>query len=354
MSMVHTHSRAGLALAGAALFVLTACSSSSAQQAKPPAPDDVVATVGARKITLAEVDTTAMAQPAGNFGAMKLSQAIYEARRAALEEIVGDALIQQEAKARGVETTALVDSEITAHVTAVSDADVNAWYQANSARVQGASLDQVRAPIRMLLTQERNQTARQDYLGKLKAKTAVRITLEPPRQTVSAAGRPTRGPAGAPIEMIEFSDFQCPFCLRAFPTVRQVLDTYGTRVRLVYRHFPLPNHPNARPAAEAAECAAVQGKFWEYHDRLFADQSKLSDGDLKKTAADIGLDATKFNACVDSHETRSAVEADVAAGTEAGINGTPAFFVNGRLISGSQPFDVFKRVIDEELELKTK
>ena len=128
------------------------------------------------------------------------------------------------------------------------------------------------------------QDIRTRYLESLKAKTPVRINLDPPRQRIANSDSPARGPANAPIEMIEFSDFQCPFCLRADPTVRQVMATYGDRIRLVYRHYPLPNHPNARPAAEASACAGEQGKFWAYHDRLFTNQSKLENTDLKEHA----------------------------------------------------------------------
>lgn len=174
------------------------------------------------------------------------------------------------------------------------------------------------------------------------------------RISVSEDNDPSVGPSSAKVVLIEFSDFQCPFCLRAQPTVEQLLSTYGDRIRFVYRHYPLPNHPNARPAAEASVCAGEQGKFWPYHDKLFANPSKLADADLKKGAADLGLDASRFNACVDSHKYKSEVDADIRAGEEAGVNGTPAFFVNGRMISGAQPFEVFKRVIEEELELKKR
>jgi protein-disulfide isomerase len=336
----------------AAVVTLAACST-SAQAPKQPSATDVVATVGSRSITLAEADARALQQPASNFGSMKLSQALYQARRNALDEIAADALLDQAAKAKGVDRSALIEREITSKITPVTDPDVAMWYEANRGRLQGATLDQVRQPIRSYLTQERMQTVRAQYLDTLKAATPVRIMLEPPRQQFAAViGAPSKGPANAPIEMIEFSDFQCPFCLRADPTVRQVLNTYGDRIHFVYRHYPLPGHPNARPAAEAASCAAEQGKFWPYHDRLFTDQSKLGDADLKKTAADLGMDGAQFNACVDSHKYKAAVDADVAAGQEAGVDGTPAFFVNGRMISGAQPFDQFKKVIDEELESK--
>jgi protein-disulfide isomerase len=120
----------------------------------------------------------------------------------------------------------------------------------------------------------------------------------------------------------------------------------------VYRHFPLPNHPNAQPAAEAAECAAEQGKFWPYHDRLFANTSRLSPADLKQHAADLGLDRSKFDPCVDTRKYKAQVDADTEAGQQAGVNGTPAFFINGRMLSGAQPFEAFKRIIDDELSSK--
>jgi protein-disulfide isomerase len=334
-------------------LLLTACST-SAQPAKRQVASDVVATVGSTSITLGEVDDKALQQPTSNFGGMKLAQALYEARRATVEELVANLLIDQEAKSRGVDRSGLIEKEITAKISPVSDVEIAQWYQTNQNRVQGASLDQVRQPIRQYLTQERMQLARDQFLDTLRAKTPVRVLLEAPRQNVAAAKGAAKGPANAPIEIIEFSDFQCPFCQRANPTVDQVLKTYGDRVRFVYRHFPLGNHPAARPAAEASQCAAEQGKFWEYHDTLFANPSRLADADLKQHAAGLGLDTKQFNACVDTHKYKAQVDADMEAGEEAGVNGTPAFFVNGRMLSGAQPFDAFKRVIDEELELKKK
>src|SRR5262245_33422469 len=318
----------------ASVLLGAACSSTSAQPPRTQAATDVVATVGSTSITLAEVDERALQQPAQSFGSLKLGQALYEARRLAVEELVANKLMDQEAKARGIERSALVEKEIGDKVAPVTDIDVANWYQANQNRVQGAPLDQVRAPIRAYLIQERMEDARQRYIDTLKSRTPVRVMLEPPRLAVAATG-PAKGPAGAPIEMIEFSDFQCPFCLRAHATVDQVLKTYGDRIRFVYRHYPLPSHPNARPAAEASACAAEQDKFWPYHDRLFAQPSKLSDADLKQSAADLGLDMPKFTACVESHKFKAQVDADVKDGDAAGVNGTPAFFINGRMLSGA-------------------
>jgi protein-disulfide isomerase len=328
--------------------LLAGCSSSAAQQ-RPQAPSDVVATVGSTSITLSQVDERALQQPAANFGAMRLAQAIFEARRAALDDLVGDQLLEQEAKARGVSRDSLVEREITNKAPNVTDEDVAAWYQANRARVQGASLDQVRQPIRDLLTTQRVRTVREQVLADLKTRTPVRLMLEPPRQQVATAGRPTRGPSNAPIEIIEFSDFQCPYCLRANPTVEEVLKLYGDKIRFTYRHYPLPTHPNARPAAEAAQCANEQGKFWAFHDRLFANPSQLGPDALKQHAEALGLDMAKFDACVDSRKYKGDVDTDLEAGEAAGVDGTPAFFINGRMLSGAQPLEIFKRVIDEEL-----
>ncbi len=345
--------RGGGWIQAAAIGALAAAALATPAAAQPsgssPGPKDVVATVGKDSITLAEVDERALEMPVSNFGSMKLSQALYEARRAALDEIVGLRLIGADAKAHGVDEVTIVTQEIMSKVPPVSDADVTAWYNGNRERVQGATLDQVREPIRQLLRQERMQVVRDTYVERLKMNTPVRILLEAPRVTIATAGKPSQGPANAPIELIEFSDFECPFCLRAFPVVKQVMATYGDKIRLVYRHYPLPIHPRARPAAEAAACAADQGKFWEYHDRLFQNQDKLSDDDLKAHAAALGLDTAKFNACFSATAHKADVDADIEAGNEAGVSGTPAFFVNGRLLSGAQPFESFKRVIDEEL-----
>ena len=189
------------------LVVLTACSS-SAQQARRPAQNEVVATVGTKSITLSEVDDKALEAPTSNFGG-KLSQALYDARRFALEEMIASMLMDDAARSEGIDRAALVEKEITKKVSSPSDAEISAWYQANQARVQGRSLDEVRQPIRTFLTQERMQAVRTRYVDDLRSKTAVRILLEAPRQKVAmASNSPARGPADAPVQIIEFSDFE--------------------------------------------------------------------------------------------------------------------------------------------------
>jgi protein-disulfide isomerase len=320
-----------------------------AQAPRPGRPTDVVATVGSTTISLEQVDERALVRSASDFGGARLSQVLYEARRDAIDEIASNWLLDQEAKARAIDRSALIENEITAKVAVPSEDDIKNWYEANPARVQGAPLEQIRGAILAFLTQERTLAARDQFINVLKAKTPVRILLEPPRTKIAAEGRPSRGPANASVEIIEFSDFQCPYCLRAYPIVKQVLNTYGNRVRLVYRHYPLPNHPDARPAAEAAACAAEQGKFWEYHDRLFEHQAKLGNAELKQYATDVGLESRQFIECLEARKYQKDVDADLAAGRDAGISGTPGFFINGRPLDGAQPFEAFKTIIDEEL-----
>ena len=175
------------------------------------------------------------------------------------------------------------------------------------------------------------------------------LRLEPPRVVVAAEG-PARGAAeGAPVTIIEFSDFQCPYCRKVVPTIQQVLARYPDQVRFVYRHFPLGSHGRARPAAEASMCADEQGKFWAFHDRLFQSPNALSDADLLRYAGELGLDQAAFTKCVEEGRFAAQVDRDLQAGREAGVTGTPAFFVNGVLISGSKPAEEFFELIDSEL-----
>lgn len=161
-----------------------------------------------------------------------------------------------------------------------------------------------------------------------------------------------KGSADAPVTIVEFSDFECPFCTRFYTqTLPQIEEQYikTGNVKFVYRDFPLGFHANAQKAAEAAECAAEQGKFWEMHDKLFEEGVEGSVSSFKRFAADLGLDTTKFNDCLDSGKMESEVKKDMADGSAMGISGTPGFIINGQLVSGAQPFEVFKQIIDGEL-----
>jgi protein-disulfide isomerase len=170
------------------------------------------------------------------------------------------------------------------------------------------------------------------------------------RYRADIKGAPMKGAKDAPVTIVQWSDFQCPFCGRVEPTVAKVMDTYKGKVRVVWRDLPLPFHPNALPSAIAARAAGEQGKFWEMHDKLFADQAHEDRATFEKYAQELGLNMTKFKAALDAQKGKAAIEADAAAGGKIGAHGTPAFFVNGKFLSGAQPFEVFKTKIDEELK----
>jgi protein-disulfide isomerase len=277
----------------------------------------------------------------------------YEVLSEGLDELISEQLLEKESKARNVTTEQLVATEITSKLAEPTDAEIQKVYDDNKAQLQGQTLDQVKPRIVEFLKQQKAAERQEAFLTELKGKYKTSVALKPPKVEVSTAGRPARGPEAAPITIIEFSDYECPFCKRAEPTVKKVLDTYGDKVRLVYRHYPLEFHATARPAAEASACAAAQGKFWEYHDKLFA-AADLSDATLKKLAGEVGLDQAKFDECFAKKQFKADIDKDVADASSVGVTGTPAFFINGRMISGAQPFEKFKEIIDDELARSSK
>jgi protein-disulfide isomerase len=238
-------------------------------------------------------------------------------------------------------------------VPAPTDAEIQKVYDENKEELQGQTLEQVKPQIVQYLRNSKMQERLGTFIGELKAKHKTSIALKPPMVEVATAGRPERGGgAKAPITIIEFSDYECPFCKRGEDSIAKVMQAYGDKIRLVFRDFPLPMHPQARPAAEAAGCANAQGKFWEYHAKLFANQTALGEDKLKQYAKDVGLDTAKFDECLAKKPFKAAIDKDIADGSEVGVTGTPAFFVNGRMLSGAQPFEKFKEVIDDELASK--
>lgn len=169
------------------------------------------------------------------------------------------------------------------------------------------------------------------------------------RDVVLASGDPSIGSSDAKVTIVEYSDFECPFCQRAELTMNQLLDEYNGRIRLVYRNYPLSFHQYSEISAEAGELAYEQGKFWEMHDKMFENRANLKEKDLKRYAEEIGLDMELFNAGLDSHKYEAEVKRDIADGNRLGVTGTPAFFINGRSVIGAQPIENFRKVIDEEL-----
>lgn len=311
--------------------------------------DTVVAEVAGRTITLRELDERWQAlDPAER---ARVTQLLYQNRRNVLEQMIGDVLIEQAATKAGLSVADYLEREAGRRTAPVTDGDIAQFYEENKDRAQGRTLDELREPIRAFLQDQRRQQARARLVGELMDESGgARILLDPPRQAVTVnPDDPVRGPADAPITIIEYSDYQCPFCARVTPTLAELRKTYGDKVRIVFKDFPLPNHPEAPKAAEAAHCAGDQGKYWEMHDRLFANQRALQVPALKQHAASLGLDMEAFSQCLDSGKHAARVEADLREGEALGVNSTPTLFINGRPVMGAQPLAYFKAVIDEEL-----
>ena len=279
------------------------------------------------------------------------AQDTYTIKRAALDQIVQQKLIEKEAAARSMQVADLLKAEVDDKAGQITKAEVTDFYEKNKARLGGKTLEQATPDIENALRQQKLQTLRTAFVKDLQDKANLKVMLEPPRVNVTVpAGWPgVKGPEKAPVTMIVFSDFQCPFCKRAEPTIEQVLALYGDKIRYVYRDYPLSFHPRAMPASIAAHCAAEQGKYWDMYASLMKEQGDLSDDDLKKRASAVKLDAGKFNACYDGKKPEAAIKASFDEGMAAGVTGTPSFFVNGRMIVGAKPIEEFKAMIDEEL-----
>jgi protein-disulfide isomerase len=323
------------------LLALLSAMPACAPRAVAPAAaaDPVVATIGGKPITLAELDRSA-------------GRDLYDLRERTLEEMVIERVVEPAAKAAGKSAEDFLNDLAAQRVPEVSEAEAAEFFEQNHDRLpdrlKEAKFADVKQVIVKGLTNEKRKAAMATIVDELKEKAGVHILLEPPKVQVDATG-PSRGPDGAPITIVEFSDFQCPYCARGRKVIDDVVAAYGNRVRVVYRDFPLSFHENAQRAAEAGQCAHEQGKFWAMHDWMFDNQSTLAADDLAAAARKLGLDGAKFDQCVSSGRPAEAVAKSMKAGTAIGIHGTPAFVLNGVVITGAQPFETFKAAIDKQL-----
>lgn len=345
----------------ALLAALPACAQSgdaaAAGETAAPGGDEVVATIDGKNVTMNELEAEAKPQLAQVDAQLAQCQAQAKQGRfqvldAVLQSMLRDRMVAAEAAAAGQTPEEYLAAELESKIGEVTEAEVEAFFAENQARMPpGRAKEDIAPQIRQYLAQQKRGEAEQAFYTALEAKHSSTRLLEPPRTEVAATG-PAKGPASAPVTIVEFSDFECPFCSRVNPTLAQVQETYGDKVRIVFRQFPLDMHPNARKAAEASLCAQDQGKFWEMHDAMFADQRNLGVPALKAKAVELGLAGDEFAQCLDSGEYADEVQADLQAGVEAGVSGTPAMFINGIPLSGAVPFENVAEVIDAELARK--
>jgi protein-disulfide isomerase len=304
----------------------------------------VVAEVNGAPILASELDQ----KVAGRLA--RLRQEEFELRRQVLEEIVAERLVAAEAARRKVSPDELLRQEVDAKAGSLPADQLELIYEQNKERFAGQSRDQALARIREVLGERAKAERRAAYQAELRKAARVAVRLEAPRVTVEVPkGAPSTGPTDAPVTIVEFTDYQCPYCHRAQGVMDQVLARYAGKVRLVHLEFPLDGHPGAVPAARAARCAGEQGKFWEYHRSLMTSPGSLDDADLKGRADSLRLSASSFGSCLSSDRHDAAIQASLAQGEGLGVTGTPAYFINGRMVSGARPLEDFVEVIDGEL-----
>lgn len=326
------------------ILATVACAAQPAAEKEDTASESqVVARMGDRVITADELEKAA----GGSL--MKLRQQMYEAKKSAIEKYAYDLMVEQKAKAEGVTRDEWLKKNLEAQIPKPTDEEIAAVMQQYRSRLAKDD-DQARNQVVAYLTQKAHRGAELTLRKKLEAEAGLKILLEPPRLEPKILDHnPTRGPEFAPVTLIEYTDFQCPYCGRSQATLEALRERYGKRIRFVFKNLPLPMHQNSRPAAEAAMCAKDQGKFWEMHDWLFANHTKLGQENILKQAGEMGLDMEAFKKCIDDRTHSSEIDQDMEEASSFGITGTPGFVINGRLLTGAQPVENFESIINEEL-----
>ena len=300
-----------------------------AAEATPPTSEAdrarVLASVNGRDITSADVEESLRPLVFG------VQEQVYKLRMQEVELKVNDLLLSREAERRGMTPKALLAAEVASKIPAVTEADAQKFFDENKERING-DFTQTKEQIIQYLREVAERKAQTDFAARMRAGAQVRTFLVAPAAPVyklATDGQPSKGNPAAAVTLVEFTDYQCPSCAAAQPNLERIIAEYGDRVRLVVRDYPLSQHPEAHRAAEAAEAARAQGKYWEYVTLLYQNQSALQAERLKEYATRAGLDRAKFDAALDAGSFADSVRRDLRDGERAGVNGTPTVFVNG-------------------------
>ena len=326
-----------------------------AAQEKAPAAPRIISSIKGVSVTDEEVNRAAAAELEKIEVQKRQFEVNYERSRHqaledALKRLVEEKLLAAEAARQGIKSAELLAREVNKNVPDPTDQEVNSFYESNKSRISMAR-EQALPQIKNYLRQQSYDKKKNEFIEKLKVANGVSYFVEPLRTRIETAGFPSLGPAAAPVTIVEFSDFQCTYCKAVHETIEKVVKDFGADVRLVFRQFPLSQiHPLAEKAAEASLCAAEQDKFWQLHDLMFAEQGSLGVVDLKVKAVKLGLNAEAFNACLDSGRYADKIRQELSEGARAGVTGTPAFFINGRFLSGARPYDEIAAIVKDELQ----
>lgn len=323
-----------LCATGAYLFAAPADSGQSSSN------EVVLAEVNGAKVTLADLEQKhpgALFQARTNF---------YESERKVIESIADDYLLEQQAKKEGITVPELLERHVTSTLPKdPSEEALRVYYEGVDTT---EPYETVRGKILDALRERRMAKAKSAYLQSLRKEMPVIIRLAPPRAPISMKDVPVRGAANAHLTVLEFADYQCPVCQQVQPVLAKIEAEFKGKIEFAYKDFPINVHPQAPKAAEAAHCAGAQGKYWEFHDLMFA-RKVLDIPSLKEYAQELKLDTTAFDSCLDSGRMEPVVKAQNDEAMELGLPGTPTIFVNGRYVSGNITYDRLRAVITEEL-----
>ncbi|HVF50167.1 MAG TPA: thioredoxin domain-containing protein, partial [Pyrinomonadaceae bacterium] len=284
-----------------------------------------------------------------------VQEQVYQLRRTDVELKINDILLEQEAQKRKVTTKALLDAEVVSKVKTVTEADAQAFFNQNKERING-DFATTKGQILQYLQDMESRKAEGVFADQLRRAAAVQVFLkapEPPVFDIATDDQPMKGNPAATVTLVEFTDFQCPSCAQTQPTIEKLATEYADRVRFVIRDYPLTQHENAFKAAEAAEAAREQGKYWEYVNILFLNQSALQVDKLKAYATQLGLDRQKFDAALESGRFADQVYRDLQDGVRVGVNSTPTVFVNGRR-ADDRTYEGLKALLEAALKNSPK
>ncbi|MGH9511020.1 MAG: thioredoxin domain-containing protein [Terriglobales bacterium] len=312
--------------------------SSAAQQNKNN--NSAVAQIGGKTLTAADFEN----KEAGDL--LQARYKMYESERKVLDKYIDDQLLKQQADKAGLTVDQLLESQVYKGIKDPTDDQMEVFYEGLSNQEQPFSA--VRDKILDHIREVRRVKARDAYLKSLREHSHIQVLLAPPTADVDVQGGNVRGPKDAPVTLVEFADYECPYCSKVDPVLQTMEKEYGNRLKVVFKDFPLPMHKDAEKAAEGAHCAGDQGKFWEYHDLLFSSH-QVDVPSLKAHAAELKLNQAKFDACLDSGAEAAAVKKDQAEGTRLGLTGTPSFFVNGHFFSGAADSAMLHEMIGMEM-----
>lgn len=324
-----------LAIGSAAASLLCAASDGAGASGQA-----VIAEVNGVKLTLADLEKNSAA------ALFQARSTYYDLERKVVQAYIDDYLLEQQAKKEGLTVPALLERHVNATIAKEpSEEALRVYYEGVETN---EPYEAVRGKIIDSLKQRRMAKAKAAYLQALRSQSTLVLRLAPPRAPVSMKDVPVRGPANAFVTVLEFADFECPYCQTIQPVLQRIEREFNGKVAMAFKDFPLPMHPNAPKAAEASHCAAAQGKYWEYHDLLF-EKKQLAPESLKAYARDLKLDTKRFDACLDNGETKPIVNAHAAEAQSLVLQGTPTILINGRLIGGELSYERLHAAILEEL-----